>query len=448
MSDSEPRPDPDRLLRDAEQKGPPQLDEAERQALQDAFPELRIEGLIGRGGMASVYRAVQPKLSRTVALKVMNQELAKAPEFVQRFEREARALAQLDHPRILRVIEFGERDGRCYLLTDHVDGVDMRKLMELGQLSPEEALRIVPQLCEALRYAHMRGVVHRDVKPENILIDLDGNVRIADFGLTRILQDPDDAAALTRTSQILGTPHYMAPEQWRSGQVDHRADIYALGVVLYEMLTGKLPLGDFPPPSSSEGVPPRLDAIVRRALAQDPERRFQQVEEMESALQDEGADAGDGSDAATDAANATSRARTRSISRWTIAALSTAAVSLPYLAIAAALWVDPSTHLHESPLPALGVAALLQVAAGAFGYVGQRATARSGRTDGLSLAAFATWIGPTILFDTAIMVPLLTSESLQSSEWVYALAIAALAPMNFWFLRWQIREALAAQKAA
>ncbi|MBL8738717.1 MAG: serine/threonine protein kinase, partial [Planctomycetes bacterium] len=249
MSPNDAIPDPTRLLQQARQNAPAPTDPEVLAALQARFPELRLERRIGEGGMSTVYRAVQTKLQRPVALKVLRQELAAQPEFRARFEREAQAMAALDHPRILRVLEFGERDGVYFLLTDFVDGVDLRRLMELGQVSPDEALRLVPQICEALRYAHMHGVVHRDVKPENILIDLEGNVRMADFGLARMARGDEPPAALTRTSQILGTPHYMAPEQWRSGQVDHRADIFSLGVVLYELLTGKLPIGDFAPPS-------------------------------------------------------------------------------------------------------------------------------------------------------------------------------------------------------
>jgi serine/threonine protein kinase len=247
------------------------------------FPEFEIHEIVGRGGMGAVYRATHRTLERPVAIKVLLREFGKDPEFGERFLREARALASLRHPGILVVHDFGERDGLFFLVSEFVEGVDLRKLMALGELSPAEALRIAPQICTALQYAHEHGVVHRDIKPENILIDVDGQVKIADFGMAKVLR-PGDPVALTRDTAVFGTPHYMAPEQWRgSARVDHRADIYSLGVVLYEMLTGELPLGHFDPPSVRRGGVPRgLDEVVRRALAQQPEKRYQQVSEVKT----------------------------------------------------------------------------------------------------------------------------------------------------------------------
>ncbi|MCK5943522.1 MAG: protein kinase, partial [Planctomycetes bacterium] len=278
--------DPKKLLREAIVGGeassaaagwqPPPLDQ-----LDARFPELEVVELIGRGGMGAVYRAVQSKLARTVALKVLPAELAQDPAFEERFLREARALATLEHPRILTVHDFGERDGLFYLVTEFVEGMNLRQLMDMGELSPVEALRLTPQICEALQYAHDHGVVHRDIKPENLLVDTNGELKIADFGLARIVGEPGQAPALTRSTQVLGTPQYMAPEQWRSGaSVDHRADIYSVGVVLYEMLTGQLPLGHFDPPSSRQGVPKGLDQVVQRSLAQRPEQRYQRASEV------------------------------------------------------------------------------------------------------------------------------------------------------------------------
>jgi len=279
--------DPKKLLHEAVAGGPTPADPAfagwqppSLEELDARFGELELVELIGRGGMGAVYRARQPKLDRDVALKVLPPELAKEPAFEQRFLREARALAGLQHPRILTIYDFGERDGLFYLVTEFVEGMNLRQLMDMGELSPEEALRITPQICEALQFAHDRGVVHRDIKPENVLIDTAGEVKIADFGLARIV-GADAGPALTRSTQVLGTPHYMAPEQWREGKaVDHRADIYSVGVVLYEMLTGDLPLGHFDPPSRRRGVPKRLDAVVQRSLAQRPEQRYQQAREV------------------------------------------------------------------------------------------------------------------------------------------------------------------------
>jgi len=291
MNDSQPKPpNHQRLLEKAmaqsahsgtgagtAQTAPPSIDE-----LAGHFPDYQIEELIGQGGMGSVFKAVQKNLQRPVAIKVLSQEFASDPELGERFLREARTLATLNHPGILTVHDYGDRDGTFFLVTELVDGVNLRQLMELGELSPAEALRIAPQLCTALQFAHERGVVHRDIKPENILIDTDGQVKIADFGLAKVAR-PGDHVALTRNTAVLGTPHYMAPEQWQGSRaVDHRADIYSLGVVIYEMLTGNLPLGNFDPPSQRGGVPHGLDAVVRRALAQQPENRYQHASEVQS----------------------------------------------------------------------------------------------------------------------------------------------------------------------
>lgn len=280
MNPQDPPVDPEALLR-AAAAALPGHDAAALAALGQEFPELSIEAVIGRGGSGVVYRVRQTKLGRLAALKILEPGLAaRDAAFGERLQREAQLLAQLDHPGILKVYDFGERGGRFYLLCEFVEGIDLRKLMAMGELAPSEALRLVPQICAALQYAHDRGVVHRDVKPENILIDLDGNAKLADFGLARLVRAEGPGSHLTRDSQLLGTPHYMAPEQWRGAAVDHRADIFALGVVFYELLTGHLPVGDFAPPSQRSGVPARLDQIVRKALAQDPGLRFQRAAEL------------------------------------------------------------------------------------------------------------------------------------------------------------------------
>jgi hypothetical protein len=266
------------------------------------FPQLEIVELIGSGGMGAVYKARQPHLDRFVALKVLPPEVGADPAFAERFAREARALARLNHPHIVAVYDFGRTAphpdcpspaagaaGLHYLLMEYVDGTNLRELIAQGKLKPEEALAIVPQVCEALQYAHDEGVVHRDIKPENILLDSKGRVKIADFGLARILARPSAEAAvaagkpwtLTGTGQVMGTPNYMAPEQLRgSHAVDHRADIYSLGVVFYEMLTGELPVGRFEPPSKKAAVDARLDEVVLRALESAPERRYQKASDV------------------------------------------------------------------------------------------------------------------------------------------------------------------------
>ncbi|MBI5852425.1 MAG: serine/threonine protein kinase [Planctomycetes bacterium] len=249
--------------------------------LAPAFPGLRIVRLIGRGGMAAVYEAVQVRLERRVALKVLLPGLARDPDAGARFLREAKALASLSHRNVLTVFEVGESGGWFWMLTEFVDGANLRQLMELGRMSPHEALRIVPQVCEGLHWAHEHGVVHRDLKPENVLVDADGDVKLADFGLAKVGRSGDERT-LTRTSMVFGTPAYMAPEQWRgAGAVDHRADIYSLGVMLYELLTGELPVGRFEPASRKAPVSPRMDEVIDKALAQEPAQRYQSARELE-----------------------------------------------------------------------------------------------------------------------------------------------------------------------
>lgn len=168
---------------------------------------------------------------------------------------------------------------------EFVDGVTLRQAIAARTLTPEKALAIVPQICEALAYAHQLGVVHRDIKPENILLDREGNVKIADFGLAKLAGGETPEWSLTGSRQVMGTPHYMAPEQFEAPRsVDHRADIYALGVVFYEMLTGELPLGRFAPPSQASGVDARVDEVVHKTLEKQPERRYQHASEVKTDL--------------------------------------------------------------------------------------------------------------------------------------------------------------------
>ena len=249
------------------------------------FPQLEILALIGKGGMGAVYRARQPALDRVVALKILPPQTATGPNFVERFNREARALAKLNHPNIVAVYEFGQVNGLSYFIMEFVDGLNLRELERAGKLSPREALQIVPQICEALQFAHDEGSVHRDINPENILLDKKGRVKIADFGIAKILGNAAEVD-LTGTQNAIGTPHYMAPEQMeKPTTVDHRADIFSLGVVFYEMLTGELPLGKFAPPSSCKvEVDVRLDDVVLRTLEKDPERRYQHASQVKTAV--------------------------------------------------------------------------------------------------------------------------------------------------------------------
>jgi eukaryotic-like serine/threonine-protein kinase len=252
------------------------------------FPQLEIMELLGQGGMGAVYKARQRRLDRLVALKILPPEVAGHPGFEARFTREAQALARLNHPHIVTLHDFGEAGGLYYFLMEFVDGLNLRQMIAGGSLESREALAIVPQVCEALQYAHEEGVVHRDIKPENILLDKKGRVKIADFGLVKLMREGDAPAgraafALTGSQQVMGTPHYMAPEQMQRPQgVDHRADIYSLGVVFYEMLTGELPLGRFAPPSRMVSIDVRLDEVVLRTLEKEPERRYQQASEVKT----------------------------------------------------------------------------------------------------------------------------------------------------------------------
>ncbi len=247
------------------------------------FPQLEVLECLGRGGMGAVYKARQPKLNRLVALKVLAPEKGADPRFAERFSREAQALARLSHPNIVTVHDFGEADGLYYLLMEYVDGVTLRQLLQARKMAPEEALKIVPKICEALQFAHEQGIVHRDIKPENVLLDKQGRVKIADFGIAKLVGAEAPRLSLTEEQSVIGTPHYMAPEQVEKPQlVDHRADIYSLGVVFYEMLTGELPLGKFQPPSKKVEVDVRLDEVVLHALEKEPERRYQKASQVKT----------------------------------------------------------------------------------------------------------------------------------------------------------------------
>ncbi|HLJ96141.1 MAG TPA: serine/threonine-protein kinase [Gemmataceae bacterium] len=245
------------------------------------FPQLEILGLVGQGGMGAVYKARQPKLDRLVAVKILPSEVASDLGFTERFSREARSLARLNHPNILTIFDFGKADGLYYFTMEYVDGKNARQFLEAGELTPATVLKIIPQVCDALQYAHDEGFVHRDIKPENILLDKKGRVKIADFGLARLIGLTPTFLTLTGSHQVMGTLYYMAPEQMkRTHAVDHRADLYSLGVVFYELLTGELPLGRFAPPSHKAPVDARLDPVVLRALAREPELRYQDAAEL------------------------------------------------------------------------------------------------------------------------------------------------------------------------
>ena len=260
------------------------------------FPQLEIFELIGKGGMGAVYKVRQKELDRIAALKILPPVIGSDPAFAERFAREAKALARLNHPGIITIYDFGRADGLYYFLMEFVDGVNLRQLLQNGRVSPREALAIVPQICDALQFAHDQGIVHRDIKPENIMLDRRGRVKVADFGLAKLVGAANEPApggapgavspAQTESGKIMGTPSYMAPEQKENfAEVDHRADIYALGVVLYQMLTGELPGKQLEPPSRKIQIDARLDEVVLRALEKKPELRFQQASILKTQME-------------------------------------------------------------------------------------------------------------------------------------------------------------------
>jgi predicted Ser/Thr protein kinase len=268
----------------------------------DGFGGYVLERRLGKGGMGIVFEATQTSLGRKVALKVLAHDLLKDPEFVRRFDREARVLAQLSHPNIVQVIDKGIERGNVFLVMEMVEGVSLRDLISEKKIPPADALKLIPQLCDALEYAHSRGVVHRDIKPDNILVARDGQVKIADFGLARIVGE-GPSGRITKSNAVMGSLDYMAPEQReKTKDADHRADIYALGVVFYELLTGELPIGRFEPPSKKVKLEVDVDEVVLRILSKDPEMRYQRASDVGAELRRRSGMQGAAAAAAADAA--------------------------------------------------------------------------------------------------------------------------------------------------
>ncbi len=247
---------------------------------------------LGKGGMATVYRARQLNMARDVAIKIMSVDLAEDPKFVARFEQEARVIANLQHPRILPVHDFGHEGEVCYLVMRVIDGESLYQRMQNGPLPLMTAAKFLSQIAEALDYAHSQSVIHRDLKPNNVLIDEWDNCYLMDFGLAKMLAATQ---SLTQTGAVLGTPAYMAPEQWRGESVDARTDVYALGVILYEMVLGHPPfesdtpftlmykhINDAPPRPSDEipNMPDEIEAVILKALAKDRAARYQSAGEL------------------------------------------------------------------------------------------------------------------------------------------------------------------------
>jgi serine/threonine protein kinase len=252
---------------------------------------------LGRGGMAVVYRAYQPSLNRYVAIKVLPPQLGFDQQFVKRFQREARAAAGLRHPNIVVIHDVGEQDGVYYIVMEYLEGYTLRQsIEEEGPLHLARAAHIVSQVAAALDYAHQQGFVHRDIKPSNIFIGKDDHVTLTDFGIARAASETQQ---LTRTGMLMGTPEYMSPEQAEGSAVDHRTDLYALGVVLYQMLVGRVPFSGTtphatlhaviyepppPPRQLNPGIPPAVEAVIVKAIAKQPQQRFQSGAELTSAL--------------------------------------------------------------------------------------------------------------------------------------------------------------------
>jgi eukaryotic-like serine/threonine-protein kinase len=246
-----------------------------------------LEEVVGHGGMSTVYKARDSLLERNVALKVLHQQYNEDEDFVERFKREARSVAQLQHPNIVTVIDRGEEDGRQYIVFEFIDGENLKELVvRKGRLDVHEALEIALAIAHGLAFAHESGLIHRDVKPQNVLLNGDGRAKVTDFGIARSL---DVEHGVTQTGTILGTSNYIAPEQATGQPVDAHTDVYSLGIVLYEMITGELPFpGDSfvaiamkhvqqPSPNVLDvrgDVPLRVASMVDRALEKDPEHRF------------------------------------------------------------------------------------------------------------------------------------------------------------------------------
>jgi serine/threonine protein kinase len=240
--------------------------------------------LIGVGGMGAVYRGTQVSLQRPVAVKLLQRGVGGEWGFEERFQREAIAMARLSHPNIVSIFDYGEIDEDfLFLVMEFVDGTDVAEILRTGGMTVPLAMMILPQVCLALEHAHLKGIVHRDIKPANILITRQGEVKLTDFGLAKRLDTMN--SFITKTHLIMGTAEYAAPEQSEAHrEVDHRADIYALGVVTYQMLTGSLPKGAWQSPSSKAGTDPRLDGLVIRAMMPDRNQRFQSIAEFRRTL--------------------------------------------------------------------------------------------------------------------------------------------------------------------
>ncbi len=421
------------------------------------FPELEIVGMIGAGGMGAVYKARQPKLDRFVALKILAGDLATDPAFVERFNREARVLAKLSHPNIVTVFDFGTAGPFCFLLMEFVDGVNLRGAMrDGGGFTPAESLALVGDICGALSFAHDEGILHRDIKPENILIDARGRVKIADFGIAKLIgEGGEHDVTLTLQGSVLGSPQYMAPEQIETpGDVDQRADIYSLGVVFYELLTGELPLGRFAPPSKKSPLDPRIDEIVLRTLEKERELRYQSAGEFATGVETVGSTLAPAAPApAPKLAPAAAEGRPAKFATasavLTGLGLLSAVASFLYLGMrGAAISMAVPADQRLPPDVLADIMAMLALIVGAqlllgmlFGGIALGDLRRSqGRRPGLGRALFGSLAAPVIVLGAGALtaVPLLVKAPIGSGNTLLLAGAAALglvaAPWALWRL--------------
>ena len=325
----------------------------------------RLESKLGSGGMSTVYLARDSTLERWVAVKVMHREMSDQPDQIERFRREARAVAQLSHPNVVAVIDAGEDGGHPYIVFEYVDGETLKQRIErAGPLPVDEATAYAIEIGRGLSAAHSRRLVHRDVKPQNVLIDSEGRAKVTDFGIARSLE----ADGLTQTGRVLGTTDYVSPEQAMGRGVDARTDIYSLGVLLYEMLTGEVPFTaetvvgvamkhvNEPMPDVQKKRPEvssALAAVVERATAKEPTKRYPDMAsclaDLEAALEVEVARAGGSHGEATSVLDTVPRKRRRIL---TTRRVSAAGVFIVLAATAAALLITALTGKKESPAPA------------------------------------------------------------------------------------------------
>ncbi|KAA3635492.1 MAG: hypothetical protein DWP97_04660 [Calditrichaeota bacterium] len=243
-----------------------------------------LTGKIGQGGVAEIYKARQESLERDVAIKILSLNLTDDPDIVRRFERESKVIAKLNHPNIVHVIDKGSASGRYYFVMEYIKGTSLREVIDSDKIALATKMEMIVQVCKALDYAHNNGVIHRDIKPGNVLIDKQGNALVADFGIAQIVGTPD--TEMTASDMIMGTLSYMSPEQKISStNIDQTTDLYAVGVMLYEILVGKKPLGKFLMPSEiNPSLSAEYDQIISKCLAQDAKDRYQRAVELKDAI--------------------------------------------------------------------------------------------------------------------------------------------------------------------